>query len=52
MIQDYLAESLGTPWPGRGTLLPLPKVEVTSDEIRMWFEANGERSLEVPVVHW
>lgn len=53
MIQDYVAESLGTPWPATGTLLPLPKVEVTSDEIRMWYEsADGERVLEAPVVLW
>jgi hypothetical protein len=53
MVQDYVAEALTEPWPGEGTFLPLPKVEVTPNEIRMWFEDEaGRRVLEAPVVKW
>jgi hypothetical protein len=52
MVQDYIAEGFKTPWPGTGTSLPLPEVAVDAQEIQLWFELNGEKILEIPLIKW
>lgn len=47
-MQDFIAESTSTPWPGEATdELPLPDVEVTDTEIWLWY---GQRATPTRVM--
>ncbi|MCC5947528.1 MAG: hypothetical protein JJT89_03640 [Nitriliruptoraceae bacterium] len=43
--QDLVAEGTGEPWPGRGTELPLPGVEVLEHEVRLWYGPRASPAL-------
>lgn len=44
-IQDVAADASTVPWPGSGTTLPLPGVEVSDGRLRAWFGDRGTPAL-------
>lgn len=49
-FQDFIAEELAEPWPGSGSKMPEPNVDVGTDEIRLWFGPSEAPVLELEPV--
>ena len=46
-VQDAVAGSTTEPWPGTGTVLPLPEAEIRDGRLLAWF---GDREAPVLVI--
>jgi hypothetical protein len=46
-FQDFIAEEVAEPWPGMGSQMPQPEVDVGTEEIRLWFGPSDSPVLEL-----
>lgn len=52
-VQACVVENTGHPWPAKEGPPPAPRVDVTDDLIKLWFEdPNGQTILSLSSVPW